>query len=279
VIEGIAPQGHAPWLSMMLHHTPIDPADGHHPLPWLTPSLTHTEGTISWTALGNVRLKRHNITPSFCQGANINGTPQPYVIGAGDVAYPLCSSLTLSIACPRVVHIALHTGSNSAKDFGLHTFPKYVLQQLETAQDASWLASFRPPAPAQIGATPLGSFPNNLSIRFGAHRASIYGITKSAKTMALTAAAKDQTRESHANELTERQIRSKILDEEFPDYQNLLDNAEVESLPFTLPDLPIPRPAPSIYGQKRGGSRLDDDEAADTVTSSGAAQNPAPLDD
>ena len=40
VIADIPPQCHAPWLSSLLHHTPIDPADGHRPLPWLTPSLT-----------------------------------------------------------------------------------------------------------------------------------------------------------------------------------------------------------------------------------------------
>ena len=138
-----------------------------------------------------MRSARHNTTLSFCPGAITNGTPQPYTVGAGEVKYPLCSSLSLSLACPRVFHNALHTGSNSSRDFGLHTFPKFVLQQLETLQDASCKASFRPPAPPQIGATPLGPLPKNLSIWFGAHRASIYGNTKATKTMALTAAAKD----------------------------------------------------------------------------------------
>ena len=117
--------------------------------------------------------------------------PQRYVVGAGEVATPLCSLLTLVVACPKAFHNALHTGSNSSRDFGLHTFPKSILQQFVTSKDASWMASFRPPAPARIGATPQGPLPKNLSIRFGAHRASIYGTTKVAKTMALTAAAKD----------------------------------------------------------------------------------------
>ena len=121
------PQGHTPWLSWMLLHTPNDPTDGHRQLPWLTPSLTQAEGTISWTSSGNMRSIRHNNTLSFCPGAIINGKPQPYVVGAGEVTSPLCSSLTLSIACPKVVHIAFHIGSNSARDFGLHTFPKFVL--------------------------------------------------------------------------------------------------------------------------------------------------------
>jgi hypothetical protein len=45
--------------------------------------------------------------------------------------------------------------------------------------------------------------------------------------MALMAVAKDQVRESHARELTSRLDRPKILEEEFPDYQQLLDKAEV----------------------------------------------------
>jgi hypothetical protein len=57
-----------------------------------------------------------------------------------------------------------------------------------------------------------------------------------------------------------------------------MDNAEVDHLPFTLADLTIFREASSISGQKRGGARLDDDEAADTGTSSGVVQNPVPPD-
>ncbi len=126
------------------------------------------------------------------------------MFGAGEVTSPLCSSLTPSLACPRVFHNALHTSSSSSRDYGLHTFPEHVLQQLETAHDASWKASFRRPARAQIGATPLGPLLKNLSIRFGARRASIYGTPKAAKTMALTATAKDQVRESLAQELMGR---------------------------------------------------------------------------
>ena len=154
------PQGHAPWLSKLLLHTPDDPAEGHRPLPWLTPSLTQAEGTLSWTSSYNVRSIRHNKPLSFCPGAIIDGIPQPYVVGAREVTSPLCYSLTLSIACPKVFHNALHTGSNSTRDFGLHTFPKFVFQQLKTAQEASWKNSFRPPSPAQIGFAPyIGTSP------------------------------------------------------------------------------------------------------------------------
>ena len=74
-------------------------------------------------------------------------------------------------------------------------------------------------------------FPTILSIRSGAHRAYIYGTTKAAKTMALAATAKDQTRESLARELMGRQIQPKILYEVFPDYQKLLNKVEVEPPP------------------------------------------------
>ena len=94
VIADIPPQGHAPWLYKLMHHTPIDPADGQRSLPWLNPSLTRPEGIVSWTSSGNVRSKRQNTTLSFCSEAVINGTPQPYVVGAGEVTTPLCSPLT-----------------------------------------------------------------------------------------------------------------------------------------------------------------------------------------
>jgi hypothetical protein len=153
------------------------------------------------------------------------------------------------VAYPIVFHIALHTGSNSSRDFDLHTFPNSILQHLETAHDASWHASFCPPSPAHIGATPMGPLPKNLSIRLGAHRASIYGTTKAAKTMVLTAAAKDQARESHAIELMGRQIRPQILDKGFQDYQKIMDNAEVDTPPSPCPTSLFPR-RPSPYRDK-----------------------------
>jgi len=46
LIADIPSQGHAPWMSRLLLHTPDDPADGHRPLPWLTPSLKQVEGIL-----------------------------------------------------------------------------------------------------------------------------------------------------------------------------------------------------------------------------------------
>lgn len=277
VIADVTPQGHAPWLARLIKQSPVDTADGYRPLPWLTPSLVKGDDDLAWTSSGNLRSIKRNTTLSFCPGAVIDGQPQPFIVVAGEVTSSLCSSIIVSLSCPRVFHSALHTGSNSMKDFGLHTFPKSVLQQLEAAETAEWMASFRPPSPAHLGEAPLMPLPKNLSLRFGAHRASIYSTTKAAKTAALTTSAKDATRESHARELTGKHPRPKILDEEFQDYQALLDNAEVEPMPLTLPDLPPPRPAPSVSGQKRGNTSREGDETEDTGTSTGGVQPVAPM--
>jgi hypothetical protein len=48
--------------------------------------------------------------------------------------------------------------------------------------------------------------------------------------------------------------------------------------PFTLPNFPTTGAAPFVSGQKRGGKRLDKDEADDTGTLGGGAQHPAAAD-
>jgi hypothetical protein len=55
------------------------------------------------------------------------------------------------------------------------------------------------------------------------------------------------------------------MDEEFPEYQPFLEKAEVEDPPFALPD--PPQAAPSISGQKRGGTQRPDDDTEDTGAS------------
>jgi hypothetical protein len=57
-----------------------------------------------------------------------DGSIQSCVVVAGSMNSPFCHSVILfSITNPRVYHSALHTGSDSIKDFGLHIFPKSFL--------------------------------------------------------------------------------------------------------------------------------------------------------
>ena len=77
----------------------------------------------------------------------------------------------------------------------------------------------------------------NLTIRFGAHCAYIYGASQAAKTAPFTAAAKDPVRESHAREFIANPVHPKILDEESPEFQTLINALEDEVPPITLPCL------------------------------------------
>jgi hypothetical protein len=147
-------------------------------------------------------------------------------------------SILVSIANPRVYHSALHSGSDSTKEFGLHIFPKSVLRLLEAKTESKWFAPLVLPSsstPGTPGAPP--SLPKNLTIRFGAHRASIYGTSHAAKTTPFTATAKDPERESHARDVIVKPVHPKKLNEEFPEFQKLLDAMEEEVPPITLPCL------------------------------------------
>ncbi len=76
------------------------------------------------------------------------------------------------------------------------------------------MALFRLSAPTMSGnPSAQGLFPKNLTIRFGAHRASIYGITSAAKVAPPTTAAKNQIRESYARDLRTRLTQPLIMDE------------------------------------------------------------------
>jgi hypothetical protein len=89
------------------------------------------------------------------------------------------------------------------------------------------------------------TYPKNLTIRFGAHRSSIYAGNSAAKTAALTASSKDPVRETHAIEHISRPIHPRIFEEEFPEYHTLLDIMQVEPNPITLPNIPALGPVPS----------------------------------
>jgi len=49
----------------------------------------------------------------------------------------LCTFIYVSIANPRVFHLALNTGSDTGKEYGLHTFPRNIIRQLEACADAN----------------------------------------------------------------------------------------------------------------------------------------------
>ena len=142
-------------------------------------------------------------------------------------------------------HSALHLGSDSSKEFGLHTFPKSVLQQLAAALGIQWLSPFALPLHPPSGAAPDASpartaIPKNLISRFGAHRASVYGSSAATKLAPFAAAAKYPVSEAHARDFIQKPVRPKIMDEEFQDYQKLLDDMATDPTPVTLPDLPSP---------------------------------------
>jgi hypothetical protein len=67
----------------------------------------------------------------------------------------------------------------------------------------------------------------------------MYGGTQIAKTSPLTAASKDPVRESHARDLIGIPVHPMIRDEEFPEYQKLLDGMKVKPPHhLALPSIP-----------------------------------------
>ena len=185
---------------------------------------------MTWLSAGNNRTLRPNKNLSFCPRAIIDGVPQPFVMGLVAKQTYLCHNLLLSIAKPWVYHNALHSGSDSSKEYGLHTFTKSVLRQLVAAPRIQWLSPFAlplppPPSGASLEAAPTRTaIPENLTIRFGAHRASVYGSYVAAKTAPFAVAAKESVREAHARDFIQKPVQPKILDEEFSDYRKLLDD-------------------------------------------------------
>ncbi len=140
-------------------------------------------------------------------------------------------------------HTVLHSGSDFSKEYGLRTFPKSVLHQLATAPGIQWLSPFslplHPPSGKTQAATPTRTaIPKSLTLRFGAHRASVYGSSTAAKLAPFATAAKDPTREAHARDFIQKPVQSKILDEEFPGYHRLLDDMATDPTPVTLPEFP-----------------------------------------
>ena len=145
ILTGTTPQGHAPWLHALLRKTPEDDQGGHRPLPWLLPSLTERVAEITWVSANNNITIKHNRTLAFCPGSILGGEVKPFLVGAMSPSSSLCRTILLSIANPRVFHSVLHTGSDTGKEYGLHTFPRNILRQLEKSPTAKWLVPFTLP--------------------------------------------------------------------------------------------------------------------------------------
>ena len=64
------------------------------------------------------------------------GVVKPCLVGAMAPDSALCRSILVSIANPRVFHSAMHTVSDTGKEYGLHTFPGAILRKLEANTDA-----------------------------------------------------------------------------------------------------------------------------------------------
>ncbi len=98
---------------------------------------------MTWTSSAKALAVTANKTLTFCPGSILNGVVQPFLVGPTLPNSRLCTAIYVSIVNPWVLHLALHTSSDTGKEFGLHTFPRTILRQLEASKDAKWLESFR----------------------------------------------------------------------------------------------------------------------------------------
>jgi len=114
-----------------------------------------------------------NHTLAFFPRSVLDGQVKPYLVVAMAPNSSICRSILVSIANPRVSHSTLYTSYDAGKEFGLHTFPRSILIQLETNTDAKWVVPFSLPFAGETTSTITWAIPKNFSIRFGAHRDSI----------------------------------------------------------------------------------------------------------
>ena len=254
------------------------------------PNPRRDRSTLTWLSTENTKTLRPNKNLSLCPGAVIVGLPQPFVVDSRAKQTYLCHNLLIPIANPLVYHSILHSGSDSSKEYGLHTFPKSVLQQLIAVPWIQWLTPFALPLHPPSGAAPEAAparteIPKNLTIRFGAHRASVYGSSAAAKTAPFTTSAKDPVRGAHARDFIQKPVQPKILDEEFPNYQKLLDGMATDPILVTLHDLPSLAATPSASRLKRsralpaeGEGGMEDTGASGSGTHHGPnSPNSAPI--
>ena len=128
-----------------------------------------------------------------------------------------------------------------------------MLQQLAIIEGVTWPAKILFPsdtAPLINGVRV--AYPKNLSLRFGAHRASVYGSSATTKNAAFNAAAKDLGRKAHALEFMARPVLPWIMYEDFADYETLMADMAEDPTPLTFPCIPEITPeSPRSVAQKR----------------------------
>ena len=82
-----------------------------------------------------------------------------------------------------------------------------------------WQPSHSPPPVGGEPNTNKGVIPKNLSIRFGAHRDSIYNTSQVTRSGSLAPTAPTLTKQAHAATLTQHHPSPLIVEETLPDYQ------------------------------------------------------------
>jgi hypothetical protein len=69
--------GATDYLQDVLDYTPLDPARGYRPTPWITPSIASIDQPLLWACLDKYYSITNNTTLSFCPGSLIAGTIKP----------------------------------------------------------------------------------------------------------------------------------------------------------------------------------------------------------
>jgi len=243
-LAGIPPQGQTPWLQALVNRAPKDDNNGTRDLPWLTPTLTPKGKRIRWTSSANALAVTTNTTLLFCPGSILNCEVQSFLAGPTLPNSRFCTSIYFSIANPWVFHLALHTGSDTGKEFGLHTLPRTILRQLEACEDATWWESFRLLPTMGPTSSSTGEIPKHLSLCFGAHTNSICGSALGSRADPLPPPAPTTSRAAHAVALKQRQPLPPIMGQNFSTYESALANLLEEPTPVTLLALKTPQHSP-----------------------------------
>ena len=163
--------GATEYLQDVLDYTPLDPAGGHRPPPWITPSIALPDQPLLWTCLDKQYSITNNTTLSFCPGSLIAGSVKPYYVATPGAVRT--NTMWVSISDSTVFIRALFAGSRGAFP-GVVAFPDAILADLEPTHYSplTWRNTFKlrtnPALPAE--------FPPDLSLTFTAHRDSVLAV-------------------------------------------------------------------------------------------------------